>query len=439
MDTKTAREALEQLPVREVEKSLSDFLGPLLDKIPDKRLREGACMAVRGIIASESPIILRMAQKVDRAQSSVRAAAKRMYRMFKNKRYTNTDMADGLAAISRRSVEADEVEYLVVAVDPVNFEKPYTEKLEGVSTVYKSTPPDRNGEARLTPGYPSITASVVNTRVPATTYANWFSYTTDFISENVEIQKTFDATNALFPEHEIRYVTDAGLDDQRWFAALQEQEFVIRASHMERLVEVYNKRLDRWESESLGDLVAVVSFTHTFFPTFTHARKTRTATIKIGWYALRLPKTKQLLWAMVAYEEALNRTLVLLTNVPLISIAQVRSVYNDWRLRGRIEHGYRFDQEQGLDVEDMRLHKLERMQRLFLLVLAAAQFVFYLSDTWPEPAVTWFRSLGGKLHLKNDLDGPYLLLRGLSSLFSTVATLSHAVLHPFPFHLLTYG
>jgi len=289
------------------------------------------------------------------------------------------------------------------------------------------------------PSCTSITAQVVNTRIPTTTYARWFSYTTDFVSENVEIQKTFDATTAIFPDYRIRYVTDAGLDDQRWFAALQEQEFIIRASHMQRLVEVYNQRLDCWETESLGDLVAVVPFTHTFFPTFTHARKSRTATLKIGWYALRLPKTQQLLWAIVAYEEKLNRTLVLLTNVPLDSVAQVRSVYNDWRLRPRIEHGYRFDQEQGLDVEDIRLHSLEGMQRLFLLVLLSAQFVFYLNDTWPEPAVTWIRSLGGKLHLKNDLDGPYLLLRGLSSLFKTVVTLSHAVVHPFPFHLLTYG
>jgi hypothetical protein len=38
--------------------------------------------------------------------------------------------------------------HLVVALDPVNFEKPYTEDLEGVSTVMKSTPPGpgvRNG------------------------------------------------------------------------------------------------------------------------------------------------------------------------------------------------------------------------------------------------------------------------------------------------------
>ncbi len=71
--------------------------------------------------------------------------------------------------------------YLVVAVDPVNFEKPYTHHLEGVSTVHKSTPPDRYGKARLARGYPAITATIVNTRVPATTYANWFSYTLDFL------------------------------------------------------------------------------------------------------------------------------------------------------------------------------------------------------------------------------------------------------------------
>jgi hypothetical protein len=49
-----------------------------------------------------------------------------------------------------------------VALAPVNFEKPYTQKLEGVSTVYKKTPPNLQGEARLAQGYPAITATVVN-------------------------------------------------------------------------------------------------------------------------------------------------------------------------------------------------------------------------------------------------------------------------------------
>jgi hypothetical protein len=91
----------------------------------------------------------------------------------------------------------------------------------------------------------------------------------------------------------------------------------------------------------------------------------------------------------------------------------------------------------------MRVQKLEHMKRLFLLVLAAVQFIFYLIHTWPPPAVLWIRTLGGKLHLKQDLDGPYLVLRGLAALLKTVATLSHAAFQPFPHFLFppkaTYG
>jgi len=159
----------------------------------------------------------------------------------------------------------------------------------------------------------------------------------------------------------------------------------------------------------------------------------------VGWLPIRLPKTQQRLWLLVAYEAAIDRTLVLLTNVPLNSVDDTRSVYDDWRLRSRIEHGYRFDQEQGLDVEDMRVQTLERMKRLFILVLAAAQFIFYLIDTWPPPAVLWIRSLGGKLGLANDLDGPYLVLRGISALFQTLATLTFSAISPFPRQNSTYG
>lgn len=214
---------------------------------------------------------------------------------------------------------------------------------------------------------------------------------------------------------------------------------MIRVSHLERIVEVYNERLDRWEREALGDLVAVVPFSHKFAVRFTHARQERTTTMHIGWFRLRLPGKEQNLWVIVAYDPSKDRTLTLMTNVPLHSIADVRSVYNDWRLRPRIEHGYRFDQEQGLDVEDMRVQTLERMKRLFILVLATAQFVFYLIDSWPASAVQWIRSLGGKLGLGNDLDGPYLVLRGLSALFQTVVTLSFLALHPFPRPIKTYG
>ena len=57
----------------------------------------------------------------------------------------------------------------------------------------------------------------------------------------------------------------------------------------------------------------------------------------------------------------------------------------------------------------MRVQSLDAMQRLFVLVLAAAQFVFYLIDTWPPRAVVWVGEISDKLGLANDLDGPYLV------------------------------
>jgi hypothetical protein len=58
-----------------------------------------------------------------------------------------------------------------------------------------------------------------------------------------------------------------------------------------------------------------------------------------------------------------------LTNVPLRSAPDAQTVYTDWRYRPQIEHSDRFEQEDGLDVEDLRVRQLERMRHRFLLVL----------------------------------------------------------------------
>jgi hypothetical protein len=116
-------------------------------------------------------------------------------------------------------VAGEKPEFLVVAVDPVNFEKPCSKSLEGVSVVHKATPPDLHGQARLAHGYPAITATLVNTKVPVTRYANWFSYLTiDFLSQNKEIEQAFTNTVRLYPDKTIRFVGDSGLDDQKMFA-----------------------------------------------------------------------------------------------------------------------------------------------------------------------------------------------------------------------------
>jgi hypothetical protein len=204
-------------------------------------------------------------------------------------------------------------------------------------------------------------------------------------------------------------------------------------------VEVYNDRLDRWETEKLQDLVESVPHQATFQVLFQHAGETRLDTIHFGWFKVRLPNTQEPLWILVADDETLNRQLVLITNIPLTSVSAVQQVYNDWRLRSRIEHGYRFDQEQGLDVEDMRVQTVDRMRRLFAIVLLAAQIVFVVSEQWPPKAVLWLRQLGGKLGIPTDRNGPYWLLQGISAIIVTSMTLSFIFLHPFPFQEFTCG
>jgi hypothetical protein len=433
---------LDKLPIAQLRATIETHVHPLLRLLPDKRLWAVVVQMLLGILGSQTPVITAMARSNGKREGATWATAKRLYRLVHNPRVPTASFYDGLYAVGQQVVAHEHPEYLVVAVDPVNFEKPYAEVVEGVSTVYKATPPDLRGQARLTHGYPAITATIVNTRVPVTTYANWFSYQTeDFVSQNAEILHCFTRTVALYPQYKLRFVGDAGLDDQKMFAAVTQlqQEFVFRVCHLNRTVEVYNDRLDRWETECLQDLTATILYQAAFQATFTHAGRSRTHTIKLGWLHIRLPGTTTPLWVLVADDQTTPRQLVLITNVPLLAVAIVQQVYTDWRLRTRIEHGYRFDQEQGLDVEDVRVHTLDRMRRIFAMVLLTAQLVFVVADQWPPPAVQWLRILGGKLELTTDRDGPYWLLQGIAAVIITAMTLSFVALHPFPFHEFTYG
>ncbi len=171
--------------------------------------------------------------------------------------------------------------------------------------------------------------------------------------------------------------------------------------------------MNRREVESLDDLTATVPFALKLRVAFTHARKVRVADVERGWLKVRLPDTQQILWAWVAHDPGYDREVVLLANIPIQTAQDARTVYTEWRHRPQIEHTYRFDQEDGLDIEDVRVQTMERMRRIFVLVLIAVPFVYYINHSWPRAATLWLRNLGGKLGLASDRDGPYVLLAGM--------------------------
>ncbi len=292
----------------------------------------------------------------------------------------------------------------MVAIDPVNFEKPYTQVLEGASTVYKSSPPDLSGQARLVRGYPALSACVVNLPEPVLTYAQWFSYRRDFLSENAELQAAMSTSRQLYPEQALCFVADSGLADQKLLAQARmvNATFIIRVKHEERLVAVWNERLPRFEREPVGDLITTMPPMLKLETTFTHARKTRTVRVALGWLRLRLPNEPSPLWLLAIHDPDLDRDIALLTNRPSATASDAQAVFVTWRYRPDIEHTYRLDQEAGLDVEDLRVHTLEPMRRVFLMVLTAAALLYHLDQTWQPEALHWLRSLGGKLGTRCD-------------------------------------
>jgi hypothetical protein len=97
-------ELFAKMPVAELEQTLNDFLAPVTDLLPEKRLRRVAPEAVRGILARETPVIAAMAQSTPRQEMSCYAGAKRIYRFVWNERFNHHRLFKGMYQIARRTV-----------------------------------------------------------------------------------------------------------------------------------------------------------------------------------------------------------------------------------------------------------------------------------------------------------------------------------------------
>lgn len=72
--------------------------------------------------------------------TGVTALAKRFCRLLSTPRFSHRQWLKLLYADTCQVVEDSDVDPVIVALDPVNLA--YAERIEGISTVYKSTPPE---------------------------------------------------------------------------------------------------------------------------------------------------------------------------------------------------------------------------------------------------------------------------------------------------------
>ena len=128
-----------KLPIEHLRTTIRQHLEPLTSRLPDKRLGRVAELMILGIVGGQTPIITGMARHNAKDEGETWAVAKRMYRWLDNERITSHDLFASLYQIGQQVVALEHPAYLVVAVDPVNFVKPYVKEVEGVSVVHKAT------------------------------------------------------------------------------------------------------------------------------------------------------------------------------------------------------------------------------------------------------------------------------------------------------------
>src|SRR5947209_2713129 len=92
------------LPVEELQAAVKTFAQPLLEKLPDQRLRVVGVLMILGIVTGQSPLITHMARGVREGSRSVSELARRIYRFVLNKRFSHQTMQAGLYAIGQSVV-----------------------------------------------------------------------------------------------------------------------------------------------------------------------------------------------------------------------------------------------------------------------------------------------------------------------------------------------
>src|SRR3954470_14158529 len=67
MDNVVINAVLDKLPTSELDETLSEFVAPFAQVLPDERLRRVVPLAVRGIVAGKTPVVTAMARSVESA------------------------------------------------------------------------------------------------------------------------------------------------------------------------------------------------------------------------------------------------------------------------------------------------------------------------------------------------------------------------------------
>jgi hypothetical protein len=394
---------------------------------PDQRLYRRFVEAIKGLIAARVPIVAQMAAAVIRSHDPRRTfhVAKRYYRWLDNPRLDHRSLLKPAYAQTRQWFADQSDEYLLVILDFSNLEKPYGYKFELLCTLKASGlrvgPRCRRGRV---PGYNQLLALALGQQRVGLTFAKTISYKTeDFVSLNRDIFRAIRYSRVILKGRKLRFVCDRGFDDEKTFAFIVnlDEEFIIRL-YLNRILQLQRGRA--YTEKLLEEVVKETRRLIRFQAWFKVRGRWRQCQVTLGYRKVWLPGHNQPYWLLVSNVYGIGQQWILLTNVSIQSVQQAKEIWFNYRRRWSVENAFRFLQKEGLRWEDFKVLSWEAIRRLVNLVLIAALFLLNIKHVLDETNLQLLLTLGGKLGLKSERDGPYLLLRGFQKLLACVNTLA---------------
>ncbi len=371
--------------------------------------------ALQGVIAAESPIILKIGGALPHYCQSNFHAARPFYR-FLGKTPRGVDKFSAVALLEtlyQKTAVAyqDCEEPILIALDLTSLEKPYTVDSEGICLVEKN---DKSGQVN---GYMLITGLALggvgmtnNNGKKGLVYFKVFSHQLELMSQNAERALCIKEIKKLFKGKRLRYVSDRGFDDKKAFLEFigeEGDEFIVRA-YQNRLIQVNG------EVRKLLEYVRGLECCLSFDTELKIKRRRQKVKIDVSIGSFECEGMK--LWVVRSVIRGFKEEWVLITNVPVVNLDIALEIWRNYARRWGIEDFYKFAKN-NLNLETFQVYELEKIRKVLSWVAVAGAFLYDLGVDVTEPYIKLLLDLGGFAGRKRDKPGKGALERGLSRLF----------------------
>jgi hypothetical protein len=257
-----------------------------------------------------------------------------------------------------------------------------------------------------------------------------------FQSENVEIQRAIDTTEASLKTFNgsKTWLMDCGFDndDVWWWVWGHDSHLVCRLYHFERLVEWQNPSgcwEERYLDATFKHLKPLASLETKLEVRLVGQSKAKRQKVKVYLSAVPIrvyapgdkSRTKSVWIVKVEIEGALGKPWYLLTDWPVTTEAEALRVFRFYRRRWAVEDTFKFIKT-CFGAEEVQMLHLEAIRRLVAYAWVAAGFLFHLGLTLDDAEVRLLARLGGWEARDTHPPGKAMLTRGLRRLLDRLAT-----------------